>query len=255
MAKDVQIALDKTSHLPLFAQIKQILEGEIRAGHYGPGQPLPSEAELADRFGVSRMTLRQAMLELVYDGVLERARGRGTFVRHHQLYKRLISSPNIIGLYDSIAAQGKELVTQVRGVKVVPAPAPVAHHLEVAPGTPVVHLERLRFVDDIPLTLQTSYLPHSLVPGLESEDLSRGSLVQLLERRYGYRLVFARQVISAQNASLTDARLLAVKPGAALLHMEKLSCTTGRRPIEFVSMLLPPDRYQFHIEHQPNRPG
>lgn len=248
MTKRLRQVIDKDSRMPMFAQIKEILEREIREGVYPPGQPLPSEADLSNHFQVSRMTVRQAVMELVYDGLLHRTRGKGTFIRETKPFKRLFSSASVSGLYENIAAQGKELVSEIRSVKLAPATPAVANHLQVDPGTRVLQLERLRSVDETPIVWQISYLPHHLVPGLEEEDLSNASLNRRLQERYGFRFTRARTLITAHNATMTEAGLLHVRVGAALLQMEKVTYTNDDIPVEYVILSLPPDRYQFVIE-------
>lgn len=242
-------ALDRNSHVPLFAQIKQVLLAEIRSGHYEPGKALASEPDLAVRFGVSRMTVRQAISELAYDGLLERIHGKGTFVREQRPLKRLLSNAAVIGLFDALASQGKEMISEVRGTGVAPAEGVVARNLEIPPGAPVVRIVRLRFVDAVPVALQSSYLPQDLVPGLEREDLSRGSLLARLRQRYGLTMPYARQTISARNAIAQEAHLLHGRPGDALLYVEKVTYTAERRPVEYVQIVFAPDRYQLYIEH------
>ena len=175
--------IDRGSPLPFYYQLKQILLAELQARQLHPGDRLPGDHDLCARYEVSRTVVRQALAELETEGVIERIKGRGTFVAHPKTPEHLVQS--LTGLFEDVAARGSHLHSQVRRREVVPADLPIATQLELAPGSPVIVIERLRFVDDEPWVLATTYLPFDLAPGLLEDDLADQSLYALLETKYG----------------------------------------------------------------------
>ena len=130
--------------------------------------------------------VRQALSELQYEGVLDRVKGRGTFVAPQLTSQSLVQS--LTGLHADVLAMGRTLRSDVRALKVIAADPDVAARLEIPVGTAVVLIERLRFVDGEPWVYAVSHVPAALAPDLVDQDLSEQSLYALLERRYGLRL-------------------------------------------------------------------
>lgn len=139
---------------------------------------------------------------------------------------------SLTGLFEDVAARGGHLRSEVRNLKVVDADARVAKELGLNPSAPVVLLERLRIVDEQPWALSVSHLPHSMVPGLEGEDLSDQSLYALLECRYGVRLARGRRSVGAILATRPLSRSLGVAVGAPVLDPRSLSVDTVDRPVK-----------------------
>ena len=166
--------IDRSSPLPFYYQLKQILLADLRARDLAPGTRLPGDNELCGTYDVSRTVVRQALAELETEGVIERQKGRGTFVAHRRTAERLVQS--LTGLYEDVAARGGHLRSDVRRQEVVPADGQIADQLQLSRGAPVVVIERLRFVDDEPWVLATTYLPYDIAPGLVHDDLSDQSL-------------------------------------------------------------------------------
>lgn len=235
-------SLDRRSDQPAYLQIRRWLEQEIGRGRFAGGKPVPSEPDLAQRFGVSRMTARQAVGELVAAGLLRRERGKGTFVAERAPFKRVLDREGL-SLHGSLARQQLELASAVHRQEVVPAEPGVARWLELAPGAPVVRIDRLRLVGAVPLAFQTSWLPAAYFPGLEAADLTRGSLNRLMAERYGLPVLAAQQMVSAISAGKAEAHLLQVPLGAALLSVEKVAFSRREVPVEYVHIVYPPDRY------------
>lgn len=247
--------IDRASPLPLYFQLKQILVQDV--ARRVPGDLLPGDHALCETYGVSRTVVRQALTELEFEGVIERVKGKGTYVAHPRTSERLVQS--LTGLYEDVAARGGHLRSEVRRLEVVEAGAGLAAELAVEPGAPVVLLERLRLVDEEPWALSVSHLPHDLVPGIEHEDLSDQSLYALLERRFAVRLARGRRSVGAVLATKPLSQALGVAVGAPVLELRSLSVDADDRPVETFVAHHRGDRSRFDVDlvresSQPTRP-
>jgi GntR family transcriptional regulator len=244
-------AIDRSSPLPFYHQLKQILLADLRDRGLSPGDRLPGDHELCATYDVSRTVVRQALSELETEGVIERIKGRGTFVAPQRTSEHLVQT--LSGLFEDVAARGSRLRSEVRRLETVPADGPIAALLELEPGAPVIVLERLRFVDDEPWVLVTTYLPYALAPGLLDDDLTDSSLYALLENRYGISLTHGRRAVEAAVASDTLAAALAIAPGAPVLVLRSTS-RSGDRPVEVFVAYHRGDRSRFEVTLQRSRP-
>ena len=238
--------IDKDSPVPYYRQLKEILRADIEQRDLRPGDRLPGDHELCERYGVSRPVVRQALSELQYEGVLERVKGRGTFVVPQLTSQSLVQS--LSGLYDDVAALGRRLRSEVRTLKVTAADADVAARLELPVGTAVVELERLRFVDDEPWVYTVSHVPAALAPDLVDQDLHEQSLYGLLERRYGLRLTRSRRGVEARSAGTALARDLGIPRNGPVLKLTSVSFDAGNRPVETFVAYHRGDRSRFEVE-------
>jgi GntR family transcriptional regulator len=238
--------IDRSSVVPFYHQLKQLLIEDIRRRGLAPGDRLPGDHELCARFEVSRTVVRQALSELESEGLVERVKGRGTFVAQPKTSEGLVQS--LTGLFEDVAARGGHLRSEVRRLEVVPADEVIAAKLEIDPGSPVIVLERLRFVDDEPWVLTVTYLPEDLAPGLVEEDLTDKSLYGLLESTYGVKLVRGRRAVEAAVANAALARSLGVSRGAPVLVLSSVSVGEGDRPVEYFVAHHRGDRSRFEVE-------
>ena len=227
---------------PLYIQLKETLEARIRGGGYRSDERLPSERELSESFGVSRMTARQALLALARDGVVYTRVGKGTFVAAPKIAQQLEA---LSGFSEDMRARGNAPSSRVLAAREEAANPEVAAALRLAEGAGVVLLERLRLADSAPLALETAYLPAALAPGLLSHDFGRESLYAVLEREYGLVLTRAEQRIEAVLAGPRERELLALVGPAAVLRMERLTLAADGQPVEWVRSAYRGDRYVF----------
>ncbi len=227
---------------PLYIQLKDSLVADIRSGRYTAHQRLPSERELADRFQVSRMTARQALLQLARDGVIYTRVGKGTFVAEPKIDQQLRA---LTGFTQDVRARGGRPGSRVLEARAIPAMPEVAAALRVAPGAEVIRLARLRLADGLPLAIETAYLPFSLCPNLLQHDFSTASLYHVLEDEYAMTLVGAQQTIEAALAEPRELELLELTPPAAVLRIQRLTFTSDGVPVEFVQSAYRGDRYRF----------
>lgn len=237
-------AIDRTSPLPFYHQLKQILLTDLRERELAPGERLPGDHELCATFDVSRTVVRQALSELETEGVIVRVKGRGTFVAPQKTSEHLVQS--LTGLYEDVAARGSHLRSVVRRQEEVPADQQIADELEIQPGDPVIVIERLRLVDDEPWVLATTYLPQDVAPALVRDDLTNQSLYALLEHRYDVRLTHGRRGVEAAVAGDALAADLGVEPGDPVLVLRSTSYSGGR-PVEMFVAYHRGDRSRFEV--------
>ena len=243
----MQSGIDRSSLLPLYYQLKQVLLGEIERRGLMAGDRLSGDHELSATYNVSRTVVRQALAELEHEGVVERVKGRGTFVAGGKTGEGLVQAP-LTGLYEDVAARGGHLTSVVRRQEVVPADDQVAAELDVQPGHPVSLIERLRLVDGRPWVLTVTHIPHDVAPGLVTEDLSDQSLYALLEGKYAVRLAFGRRSVEAALAGASLARSLGIRRGAPVLVLRNVSFGTDGRPVETFVAYHRGDRSRFEVE-------
>ncbi|TCJ15964.1 GntR family transcriptional regulator [Rubrobacter taiwanensis] len=222
--------IDFDSPIPYYYQLKRILAEEIEAGTYRPGDRLPGEHELCRTFGVSRTVVRQALGELEMEGLLQRRKGRGSFVAPKKVSESLFQ--NLTGLYEDVTARGGTLRSEVRRLERAAAPASVAAELGLEEGDPVIVLDRLRFVDGVPWVVVTTYLPYGLCPQLLEEDMSEQSLYAVLEQKYGIEISYGRRSVEAAAATPAVAEALGIEEGGLILLLRSTSYGVDDRPIE-----------------------
>ncbi|WP_210651585.1 GntR family transcriptional regulator [Nocardioides sp. SYSU D00065] len=238
--------IDRTSPLPFYYQLKELLAAEIRHSALPAGSRLPGDRELCETYGLSRTVVRQALSELELEGLIERIKGRGTFVASPKTAEGLVQS--LTGLYEDVAARGGHLRSVVHRLDLVPASDPISRDLDLAPGTPVIAIERLRLVDDKPWVYTITHLPYDLAPGLLNEDLSEQSLYRLLEDEYQVRLARGRRSVEASTANLHLSEELGIPVGAPVLVLRSISVDERDRPVETFVAFHRGDSSRFEVE-------
>ncbi len=241
------LRIDRNSKLPLYHQLYEILRDKIVRREWQPGDRIPSESELIERYQVSRTTVRQVLDMLVNEGLIYRQSGRGTFVAHPTVEQVLV---RIISFTEDMLQRGFKPGTQILSAGLIPARQDIAEKLEVEPGEELACLERLRLADGEPMSIEESHLVHRFCPGVLRGDYASSSLRQALERDYGIRLVRAKQVIRALLAPSGLAGLLSIPSRSALLYIERVSYSDQNIPIEFLRIYYRADRYSLYNELQ-----
>jgi GntR family transcriptional regulator, N-acetylglucosamine utilization regulator len=228
---------------PLYHVVASDLREKINEGVWPPESRLPNEVELCRRYGVSRITVRHAISILVNEGLVTRNQGLGTFVRRAAITAGL---RGLSSFTEEMSALGVKSGGHVLTKKVIAAARDSASALSVTEGTPLLELRRLRTGDEVPIGIQTSYLPLDRFPGLNEQDLENVSLYALLQADYGVLLVEAMETIRIGKAKALDSRLLGVAPSSPVFVVERR--TLDRRgPFEYVVSVMRPDRYQVRL--------
>jgi GntR family transcriptional regulator len=219
--------------------VRRKLETEITA-HLRPNELLPTERDLATRFGVSRMTIRQALRALIDEGRIYAVRGQGTFLSEPKVSK----TQALTSFSDDMRARGYTPGSRLLEVSLGPAEPLTARDLGLEPGSPVYRIERVRLADSVPMCHELVHLPARLFPGLSEQDLD-GSLYQLLEDRYRTRIVRADQTIRAVLVDRRRAALLGVALRSAALSVLRISTDDKGRLAERAESVYRADRYDF----------
>jgi GntR family transcriptional regulator len=214
----------------------------ISSGKLSPDQRAPSEREIAETLGISRMTARAAMSNLVADGYLYSVPGKGTFVSNPKMRQDLME---LTSFTQDMRNRGLKPGARLLEIGVTDrASENICRRLELPVGEDLIRIHRLRTADEEPMCLETSYLPNSYVPWLLEEDLESGSLYHALES-HGIELVRAEEQLEATVVWETESELLTVPAGYPALLIERTTYTEGGRPIEYVKSLYRGDRYRF----------
>jgi GntR family transcriptional regulator len=228
----------------LHHQVKEDLLLKLRAAEWRPGAEIPPEPALCAHYGVSRGTLRRAIGDLVSEGYLERYRGRGTFVSQPKLESGLAGS---FGRF-TVIGPSLDLASRLLGCRRERAQASVARMLKLAAGTPVWRLERLRFTGGRPATLQTSYLPVELCPGLDRKDLEHRYLLDVMSEDYGIALARAVEHVDPTVADGYMARHLGIRRGTPLFRVERTTYAREDRVAEYRLSVLRGDIFRYRNE-------
>ena len=234
--------------LPLWFQIKEQLRHAIDLGEWAPGEQLPTENDLIEFFGVSRITIRTAFERLGDQGLVERIPGRGTFVAQRSFEQPVT---RLAGFHQDMASRGLVPSTHTLSVRVVAGPSDVASAL-AAEGEELVEVRRLLLADNAPMAVQHGYLPTWVTGNQEftAADLHSKSLYRIMEERTASRPATAEETIEAVPADPSRADLLEVSEGSPLLLAVRLSLDRSRRPVEYVRLWYRADRYRFRVELQ-----
>lgn len=215
----------------MYRLIEDDLAAQIATGELDVEAKLPSEHELAERYGVSRMTVRQALDRLESVHLIVRHQGSGNFVSPLQVRGRRLT--HLTSFTDDLMGVNRKVDTVVIKLEIVPAPGAVADGLHLKPAQAVNHFERLRTVDGVPAALQESWVPYAVAPGLTREGMIDGSLYRTLRHRYGIQLQWADQIITAVQLTTYQSELLEAASGSAALSTRRTAFGRNGQAVEF----------------------
>jgi GntR family transcriptional regulator len=234
------------TYLPLYRQIKALIVRGLDGGAWKPGQPIPSELELAERFKVSQGTVRKAVDELAAENVLVRRQGKGTFVATHgeprQQFRFLRLMPN-----EGEPAQYESRASECRRAR---AGGEAAQLLDLKPGDGVILVRRVLYFGGQPTVVEEITLPGNTFKGLTAAKLAahRGSIYHLYETEFGTRMIRAEEKLRAVTADAPTAAALGLTRGTPLLSVERVAYTYGDRPVEYRHGLCRTDTHYYRNE-------
>ena len=232
------------SPVPLYAQIKDILRARILDGSYQPHQQMPSESEMMATFNVSRITVRQALNDLQNEGLIFRIHGKGTFVSKPKAFQDL---GRLQGFGEAMRQMGYETFARVLSIKSVTPSAQVAERLQLPKRARVTELQRVRFLNREPISLDVSYVPLAIGNRLAKEDLAARDVFVILENDYGIALGHAELQIGSTLADDTLAAQLKVEEGSPVLFIERTTHTADGRPIDYEHLYYRGDAFQYKV--------
>lgn len=239
-------AINFESHIPYYIQLMDILREKVQQAEWLHGDQIPGEQDLCERYQVSRTVVRQALRELEYEGVITRQKGKGTFITLPKISEGLVQK--LTGFYQDMVERGLKPGSQVLHQEVTPSSEKVARFLNIEPGEKVIDIQRLRFINDEPIQLVTTYIPYNICPSLATADLSNQSLYAFLEKECGINITKGHRYIEAVLANEYEAAQLGIERGAPLLMLDSVSYSESGQPFEYYHALHRGDRSRFEVE-------
>jgi GntR family transcriptional regulator len=220
------------------AALQEILE--VYIGELEPGSLLPSERDLAERFGVARMTVRGQLERMLHRGLIYRQRGRGTFVAE----RRLAHTEHLTSFSEDMEARGLRPGARLLSAGTMRASGGLAARLEISAGSRIVVVRRVRTADDEPMAVEVAHLPAHRFPGLAEQDLTSASLYDVLANRYGVHIREANQRVRVVELEADEAALLGTHAGAPAFRIERTTRDADGVVVEFTTSLYRGDRYE-----------
>lgn len=236
--------LDRASPVPLYFQLKQIIIEKIEHNEWDPGQPIPSEQELQDTYGLSRTTVRQALSELVIEGRLVRQRGRGTFIVQNKL-THTPQKPQ--GLVRLMIDRGLRPGWRVLSLEWTTPPYEVQHLLQIEPDTQALYIRRLRLASDQPIGYHQVWLPPGIAGQINHDALQEGDSLAYLRHLPAVARGHTIRTIEAIAAEAAEAELLGISEGEPLLLIQRLLCDSDGAPIELMEALYCGNQFKYQI--------
>ncbi|MGQ9623605.1 MAG: GntR family transcriptional regulator [Candidatus Caldatribacteriaceae bacterium] len=236
--------LTKDSPIPIHVQLRDALRQALESGEYEPGDRFFSENEIAKKYGVSRMTVRRVMDDLLREGFIFRVPGKGTFVARQKIVEKLTE---LVGFTKDMERKGCIPSTKVLKKRVVYPPRKIRELLRLEKGEKTLLLKRVRYASGEPMALQTAYIPLKFFPGIEEVDFEKESLYDTF-KRFGRPPVWAKQDMEATLIKDGEqTRLLGVTLGSAGMLSERLTYDLEGDPIEFTVTLFRGENYRFTV--------
>jgi GntR family transcriptional regulator len=229
---------------PLYAQIKELLRSRILSGAYEPLSQMPSEHDLCGMFGVSRITIRQALGDLQKEGLLFKLHGKGTFVSKPKAFQNVTS---LQGFAEAMSSMGHEILNQLRSFRTVKADRHIAERLNLAEGTEVVEIHRVRLLNRAPVSLEITWIPATLGKRLTQAALETRDIFLILENDCGISLGHADVSIDSILADADTAGALRVDEGSPILRIERLTHDEAGQPIDYEYLYFRGDAFQYRL--------
>lgn len=245
--KCVAMAMKKIQVTPLYYRLSEMLRRQISSGQLKPGDRLASERDLSIQYGMSRMTIRQALGQLEREGLLNVKSGVGTFVAEPKL---TYDAVNLLGFTETMKGKKGVLSSKVLSQKLVTASTQIGQALKLG-NHEIIEIKRIRLIDNIPMAIETNYLSAQRFAGLETMNLKEASLYRILDDLYNVRLRVAEQTIEASTANAFEQKHLKLKKQDSILRIEGISFDQYHQPVEFFKASFRGDRFKVSVISQP----
>ncbi|MGQ9856281.1 MAG: GntR family transcriptional regulator [Fervidobacterium sp.] len=230
--------------IPLYYRIYNEIRNRILSGYYKDGK-LPTEMELCTEFGASRITIRNALEQLRREGLISRSKGLGTFIKKFESEEQLTK---LTGFTDEM--KDRKVTSKVLENRLVNIPAEAQDCFGLAPGTLVVLLKRVRYIDDKPIAIESAYLNPSVdlrLLNILQKDMEKESLYHFIQNELSINLAYAEEILEVTKVSKDEANLLDVKPGECAILRKRFTYTDTQKCIEYVLSIYRGDEYKFKV--------
>ena len=235
--------MDKNSTVPIYIQLEESIKEKIKNKEYLPGEALPTERELTELYGVSRMTIRQAISNLVNKGVLYKIRGKGAFVSKEVIEKKL----DIESFSQDMMKRGFTPGSILIKFKKIKNTDEIKEKLELEDNEEIYFLNRLRLADNEPIAIEYCYLPEKFFPALIKYNMVHCSLYKIMKEEYNMHFNYMKQSLKAMPLNKKQAEMLLGKPKGVGLVSERLMYNIDGAPIEFTKTIYHSERYTFNM--------
>lgn len=233
--------INKKSPIPAYYQLKNIILKKIESGEFKAEKPIPSERDLSDALNISRMTVRQALNQLVQEGVLYREKGKGTFVSKAKLVQK-----NIMSFSELVKRKNMVPFTEVLNFERIEADRDIAGLLEISCGEFIYNFKRLRLANDTPVGIEEVFIPEKFCPGLEKFDLTT-SLYKLLRENYLHIIRYVDNVIEASKPLGTEKELLKISGGTPVLRISGTYFVENGEKLFYEKSVYRSDEYKYNV--------
>ncbi len=239
-------SLNKNIPIPLYYQLKTILLEYIREGHTNIEEPIPTEIEISEYFGISRPTVRQAINELVVEGYLYRVKAKGTFIARPKITQDFLLT--LDSFNNEMRKKGLVPSTKILQREVIKCDEKIAGILKLEPDSDVIMLTRLRSANNEPIVFVITYVPYSVCPVLMESDLQNESLYEIIERESGKLISNATRSLECIIAGEFESKLLNIEKGAPVQYFESVVYLEDGTPVEYSLAKYRSDRSKFTFE-------
>ncbi|WP_163580654.1 GntR family transcriptional regulator [Gracilibacillus saliphilus] len=236
--------IDKQSPIPIYHQLEEQIKSKIENGEYKPGDALPSEREYAEQLNISRMTVRQAITNLVNERYLHRIKGKGTFITEQKLEQNL---NGLTSFTEDMKARGMEPGNKLINFEIIPANQSLAEQLHIPEHAPIYEIKRIRLAENIPMALERTYISANLIKGL-TDDIVQNSLYQYIENDLGLKIGKASQIFEATIANEEEIEYLEIPEHSPVLFMKRTTQLENGTTFEVVKSSYRADRYKFMLD-------
>lgn len=239
-------ALDRVNSTPLYVQLKNIIRSKISSEEWLPNTMIPSENELSSIYGISRMTARNVITQLVAEGLLYRIPGKGTFVNEAKIE---ITGLSYTGLRSQLESQGQKVETKLLSIERVKCDEYVARKLNIAPNDEIYKIKRMRTANGIPVSYHKSFVPCALCKNLEAYDLENDQLCKILSEHFSLNRARVVETLESYIADVPKAEILGITPGFPLIMLQDTIATNSGEIFEYTRVYFRGDKIKLRLEY------
>ncbi|MCX7711302.1 MAG: GntR family transcriptional regulator [Clostridia bacterium] len=242
--------ISEENSTPLYIQLLSLIKQLIYTGALKPGDLVPPETQICKVFKLSRTTVRQALDQLVEEGLIIRRRGKGSFIANPKLNRSL---NHMYSFTEDMQSLGLVPHSSIHESAVIDAPADVLKALNLPAGSKVFKLSRVRYANQEPLLFESTFIPAVLCPGIENEDFSTSSLYYVLRTKFNLNMDSASETYEVSRLSREMVKLLQCGTTVPAFHLKRIACLTNGIPFEYTNSFVRGDKCIFKVELQSNK--